>query len=180
MSQRPTAAWTPSCSTNSRLKVQYAQLDTTMASYSDVGGLMGSSAARRCVSELRDTVHSLLEEKKNLVCQSHQQQRRIEELTAQVTNVQRPNPCSHVTHVQLVHLSPVYAQIDVVPGSLRRRVQGSKMASAADQSDQTVFVCFNNSHTHCALTSLRYDVDVHGSTMCWLHANSRWKVPPAP
>lgn len=37
-----------------------------------------------CSSELRETVNSLLEEKKNFVCQIHEQQRRIEELTSQV------------------------------------------------------------------------------------------------
>lgn len=38
-----------------------------------------------CVlSELRETVNSLLEEKKNFVCQIHDQQRRIEEVTALV------------------------------------------------------------------------------------------------
>ncbi|KAI3351935.1 hypothetical protein L3Q82_020248 [Scortum barcoo] len=35
------------------------------------------------VKELRETVNSLLEEKKNFVCQIHEQQRRIEELTSQ-------------------------------------------------------------------------------------------------
>lgn len=35
-------------------------------------------------SELRETVNGLLEEKKNFVCQIHDQQRRIEELTVQV------------------------------------------------------------------------------------------------
>uniref|UniRef100_A0A3B4Y8Y2 Si:dkey-280e21.3 n=1 Tax=Seriola lalandi dorsalis TaxID=1841481 RepID=A0A3B4Y8Y2_SERLL len=38
-----------------------------------------------CISlELRETVNSLLEEKKNFVCQVHDQQRRIEELTLQL------------------------------------------------------------------------------------------------
>lgn len=42
-----------------------------------------------CVcSELRETVNSLLEEKKNFVCQIHDQQQRIEELITQVNTAQ--------------------------------------------------------------------------------------------
>lgn len=37
--------------------------------------------------ELRETVSTLLEEKKNFVCQIHEQQRRIDELTVQVRDL---------------------------------------------------------------------------------------------
>lgn len=36
------------------------------------------------LAELRETVSSLLEEKKSLLCQVHEQQQRIEELSSQV------------------------------------------------------------------------------------------------
>lgn len=37
--------------------------------------------------ELRETVDTLLEEKKNFVCQIHEQQRRIDEQTVQVRSL---------------------------------------------------------------------------------------------
>lgn len=50
----------------------------------------------RVRSELRETVSSLLEEKKNFVCQIHDQQQRIEELSAQVSI----NTASTQTHLK--------------------------------------------------------------------------------
>jgi hypothetical protein len=40
------------------------------------------------IAELRETVNTLLEDKKESVCQIHNQQRQIEELTAQVSTSQ--------------------------------------------------------------------------------------------
>ncbi|KAF7643927.1 hypothetical protein LDENG_00230890 [Lucifuga dentata] len=49
------------------------------------------------VKDLRDTVNSLLEEKKQLICQIHEQRRQIEELTAQVENDQAEKKELHET-----------------------------------------------------------------------------------
>jgi len=59
-------------------------------------------------SELRETVNSLLEEKKNFVCQIHEQQRRIEELTTQVRREQQE--CYH-TWPPLVFLVLMFSRV---------------------------------------------------------------------
>lgn len=52
--------------------------------YTDVLQLDGCRDS--VLPELRGTVGTLLEEKKNFVCQIHEQQRQIEELTSQVSD----------------------------------------------------------------------------------------------